>query len=1184
QAYNAQKKCLEAVLIGLEILQLLGINLPSSASKLTILLALIRTQTTLFGKHNKSLLELPVMSKPEIIAMMQIMRSMSSSAYYALPKLLPLFNLQAINLSVKYGNSPESAYGYACYGVIMCGILGDMNGGYKFGQLAFKLLEKFNNKELKSETIMVVNNFINHWKKHLRRGLRPLKEGYQIGLETGDLEFASFCAFIRCYHSYLVGEELTALEQEMFNYSNAIASFKQAGILQYIQLYRQVVSNLLGNTDDVCSLIGESYNECIRLPIAKQENRLTEIFDIYFNKLILCYLFERYFLAVDYAEAAAKYLEAVIATPSVVLLNFYDSLARLGIYPTLSNIKKKLLLAKVAANQRKLKKWARHAPMNHLHKYYLVEAERDRVLGKYLSAIENYEKAIAGAKEYAYINEESLANELAARFYLAWGKKAIAQTYLTDAYYAYIRWGANAKVKHLEQRYPQLMNGILKNQDNQLSLEQLFHTAAVKSTYTRTDGTQVLDLETVIKAAKILFTKIKLPHQICAIIKVLIENTGAQKGILILKEEDNLVIAAQCFIKTDLKIEAEIECQLENIYLKELINYSSSIIPISIVNYVKHTQKTLVIANASTENNFAADNYIILQQPKSVLCAPIIHQGKLTGIFYLENNLTTNTFTHERLTILNLLSSIAAISLENSRLYQRLEEYSRTLEARVENRTEELQQAAIAADSANRAKSEFLANMSHELRTPLNAILGFSQLMNHDESLSKEIQENIKCISGAGEHLLQLINEILELSKIEARQVSLDKNSFDLNLFIDKIGNMLQVRAESKGLQLKCICSSNIPRYIKADQGKLRQILINLLGNAIKFTSVGQVSLKITTNNSLNSISESILHFEVQDTGIGIASSEMDVLFTPFGQTEAGKKYQQGTGLGLCISQEYVQMMGGKIKVDSTLGEGSNFYFDIPVGLACKSEVEIVNTQQRIIGLAENQIKYRILVVDDIHESRILLIKLLTSIGFLVESAQNGQQAIELWSTWKPHLILMDMRMPLMDGYTATRLIREKIRENIQQPQTDRTQTFIIAITASAFVEENNLILTSGCDDLIHKPFKEETLLNIIQKYLDVRYIYQENYIDTDIEIKNHRENITDSQWYEFFSKMSDEWVLKVNNASRQGSDITILDLIKDIPQIDAKFAYSLIELTKDFQFEKIMNLTQLAINREIDY
>ncbi|MEM7725610.1 MAG: AAA family ATPase [Cyanobacteria bacterium P01_A01_bin.45] len=1216
QAYSAQKKSYEAVLTGLEVLGLLGVKLPSSTSNFKILLALIGTKITLLGKPTANLLYLPPMREPKIVAIVQIMRSMSSSAYYATPKLMPLFTLQAINLSIKYGNASESAYGYACYGAILCGVLGDVDSGYKFGQLALKLIEKFNAKEFKAETVMVVNNFINHWKKHLRKGLKPLTEAYQIGLETGDLEFASFCAFIRCYHSYLLGEELSSLEQEMLNYSRAIADFNQESILQFLQLYRQVVLNLLGQVDNVCSLVGESYNEHLRLPLAKKENRLTEIFDIYLNKLILCYLFEQYFLAVDYAQTATKYLEAVIATPSVVLLNFYDSLARLRVYPTLSGVKKRLFLKKVNANQRKLKKWSHYAPMNHLHKFYLVEAERDRVLGRYLSAIENYERAISGAKNYAYVNEESIANELAAKFYLSWGKNSIAQTYLIDAYYAYTRWGAKAKIKHLQQRYPQLMNSIIKNQENHdqnnSSFQEIFQTAITKSTYSRPLGSEILDLEAVIKAAQILFTEIQLPKQICAIMKALLENAGAQKGTLILKEEDSLFIAAQCFTQTDTDIDPEnkIIYRLENIYIKELFlknteNECSLILPISVINYVKNTQKNLVIADAMAETNFAADPYIILQQPKSVLCAPIIYQGRLTGIFYLENNLTTNTFTNQRLKILNLLSSIAAISLENSRLYQRLEEYSHTLEARVEQRTEELQQAAIAADAANQAKSEFLANMSHELRTPLNAILGFSQLMNHDQSLPKEIQENIICINSAGEHLLQLINEILELSKIEAKQVSLNQDSFDLQSLIDSISNILKIKAESKGLQLIFICSSDIPRYIKADQSKLRQTLINLLGNAIKFTSVGHVILKVAINHSVNNsiinhrknssnnlvdnISELVLHFEVQDTGIGIADEEIDLLFTPFAQTEAGKTYQQGTGLGLSISQEYIEMMGGKIKVDSTPGKGSNFYFDIPVTIASCNDIEAVNIQKIVIGLANNQIQYRILVVDDISASRILLVKLLTSIGFSVQSAQNGQQAVELWSNWNPHLILMDMRMPLMDGYTATKIIRQRIAEaknklpiNKQSEDISR-ETIIIALTAGSFVEENDFILASGCNDLLHKPFKEENLLHIIAKHLNVTYIYQQKNVNNYTLLKQEDEKITSSQWHDFFLKMPEEWVNTINRASRQGSDNIILDLVQDISQRDVQFANSLIELAQNFQFEKIINLTQFVTHRQLD-
>ena len=472
----------------------------------------------------------------------------------------------------------------------------------------------------------------------------------------------------------------------------------------------------------------------------------------------------------------------------------------------------------------------------------------------------------------------------------------------------------------------------------------------------------------------------------------------------------------------------------------------------------------------------------------------------------------------------------------------------------------ELYTAKEAAETANRAKSEFLASMSHELRTPLNAILGFTQVMNRDVSLSNEQKQNLGIISRSGEHLLELINDILEMSKIEAGRTTFNENSFDLHRLLDSLAEMLRLKADTKGLQLIFERTPEVPQYVKTDEGKLRQVLINLVGNAIKFTAEGGVILRSKTMDN------SHLLFEIEDTGPGIGTEELDKLFEAFGQTETGRKLQQGTGLGLPISQKFVQLMGGNIRVSSILGQGTMFTFDLQISLADSSEVETNKTIRKVIGLAPDQPEYRILAVDDRLESRMLLVKLLTSLGFSVREAANGQEAIAQWSSWSPHLIWMDMRMPVMDGYEATKQIKATIKGQA---------TVIIALTASAFEEERTVVLSSGCDDFMRKPFREEVLWEKMAEYLGVRYVYESEPLE-ESTVNGQQSTINQEQPLEvYLSQMPPEWIVQLHQAAVECSDDLILELSEQISQEHAPLTLALQDLAHNFLFERVIELTQ---------
>ncbi|MEG3921622.1 response regulator [Microcoleus sp. T3_A4] len=507
------------------------------------------------------------------------------------------------------------------------------------------------------------------------------------------------------------------------------------------------------------------------------------------------------------------------------------------------------------------------------------------------------------------------------------------------------------------------------------------------------------------------------------------------------------------------------------------------------------------------------------------------------------------------------------------------------------DRNKELQEEIIerkkaeeAAAAASLAKSQFVANMSHELRTPLNAILGFTQVMSRDSLLSHENLENLRIINRSGQHLLELINDVLDLSKIEAGIIGLDQRSFDLYQLLDTLEEMFQIKAETKKMQLRFSVEANVPQYIKTDEKKLRVCLINLLANAMKFTEDGGriwLRVSVESNQQQPAASEShpnstsveplLILFEVEDTGIGIAAAEIDTLFDAFVQTQAGRKAADGTGLGLTITKKYVQIMGGDIGVKSVLGEGTSFKFNIRVFAAISSEITMA-TLQRVIALEADQPVYRILAVDDNQDNRLLLVKMLQPIGFEVREAENGYQAVEIWESWQPHLIWLDTRMPVMDGFETVRQIRAKEKQS-------QRRTVIIALTASTFEERKGEIIAAGCDDFVRKPFQEQILFDKMAYYLGVRYLYQELPRLPVGALRRYCVNEKpDSFFGELLAQMPQSWVKELHDAANDVNEELAIQLVDRIWESHPTLAEALKDLLADYRLDKIMDLTQSSL------
>ncbi|MEG4352925.1 response regulator [Microcoleus sp. LAD1_D3] len=572
----------------------------------------------------------------------------------------------------------------------------------------------------------------------------------------------------------------------------------------------------------------------------------------------------------------------------------------------------------------------------------------------------------------------------------------------------------------------------------------------------------------------------------------------------------------------------------------------------------------------------------------------------------------------------NIVYAIAAFQdiSDRKQAEKILAEYHHTLEAQIDERTEQLQQAALAAEAANKAKSTFIANMSHELRTPLNSILGFAQIMEPSPDLTVENRENMRIIRRSGEHLLTLINEVLDLSKIEAGRMTLNPKDLDLYRLLDDLQDMFQLRVNNQELQLRFQRDADVPQYVRTDDIKLRQVLINLLSNAIKFTQRGEIILRVIkldksgfmdlldsptscfdTTRSIREFSTSssnfarlevkeeaenltargfFLLFEIEDTGVGISPEELENIFKAFVQTASGQKIQKGTGLGLNISRQFVRLMGGEIVVESQLELGTTFKFEIPVGAVYAADIPDPQIHREVTGLEPNQPCYRILIVDDREDNRQLLVKMLSPLGFGVEQATNGQEAIEMWENWHPHLILMDVRMPVMDGYEATKQIKARIKQreleqqgngemNISDPDSPIPK--IIALTASTIEGRQTFALLVGCDDFISKPFRKTDIFDTLTKHLGVKYLYSNSTDFISIGDRNNLSATPCNAGLAYLPKLPAEWIDNMKQVIRSADFDLIARTIEEIRDAHPEFAEILQGHLDNFDYQKILNL-----------
>ncbi len=943
---KAQAQLRESLQIGLQILQFLGIEFPAQPTPDDIGEALERTLLTWKNRSILSLLNLPVMTDPIKLAAMRILTQMIAPAYQSFPILMPLLIFKQIELSISSGNCEISAFSYADYGLVLCGIVGDLAAGYQFGQLALTVLDRFQVKAYKCRTYFIVHSYISHWKNSLSSRLPFFQEAYQVGLETGDLESSALNAQMYCAYAYFAGNELTTLATEMETYRQGLLQLKQETALNFQAIYHQAVLNLLGRSVDVCQLDGEVYQETQTLPILQQLNFHTALYYLYYNKTVLCYLFRQYQQAADCAVLAESYSDGMVGMFAVPLFCFYSSLIYLELSGSITEFEQHQYLEKVRSNQEKLKRWSEYSPMNHLHKWYLVEAEKNRVFGNKNQAIEYYDRAISGAKENQFLHEEALANELTAKFYWEWNKEKVAQAYMIEAYYCYARWGATAKVQDLEQRYPQLLTPITKQSRSSISFEGTISQGIGSSNCSSTSISEALDLAAILKSSQAISVEIELNQLLTTLLKIVITNAGADKCVLLLKQDSSLQVVAIIEEGQSPQLLPQIPLEL------------SQDVAISLVNTVKNSLETLVIVDPNINSLLVGDRYFEQHQPQSILCTPILHQGQLIGILYLENNLTFGAFTSERVKVLNLICSQAAISLENARLYQASQQA-----------LTELKQAQLKIVQSEKmsALGNLVAGVAHEINNPIGFLAGninpaldyindLFELINLFQQKFPQLDPDIEAkiatihLDYIREDLPKLIGSMKEGVK-RIKDISISLRTFSradsdrpISANIeDGINSTIMIlkhrlKATECRPEIQIIKDYGDLPPVECYPGQLNQVFMNLLANAIdaldesnlgrSFTEIQTHPNQIIIQTELSGDRQWAI-IKICDNGIGMTDQVKSKIFDHLFTT---KEVSKGTGLGLAIAREIiVEKHAGTIEVNSTLGQGTEFVITIPI-------------------------------------------------------------------------------------------------------------------------------------------------------------------------------------------------------------------------------------------------------------
>lgn len=1088
----------EAIRLGIKALKLFKINISVNPGIISVLKEVIYFKWQARRLKIDDLFIHKELRDDDKIAFLKILTNVGTSAFYTNPKLFVVIVLRIINYYFKFGNTDFAAPTYIALGTIVGILMGDFDSGYRYGELALQLNEKYNNKSFSCQVLFMFAYFIQHWKKHLSENLIYFRNAYKQGLESGNIIYPGHSINNLILYRFIIGDNLDDIYNDYITYGDFIKNTKDPFIIGGYYDNRQMILNLRGLTKSFYSLNSDDYDEDKRLEITRKEKNPIMLFYHLHNRIKITYFSGRFNECYEFAKEADG-LNMPTRNLFIIEHLFYYSLAISTIFTKASFLNKVKFYFILKKNLNKLRRWANNCPENFLHKFYLISAEMSRLLRRKEHAMTLYDKAITSAYENKFLIDEAIANELAAKFYI--GKHdSIARIYFMDSIACFQKWGAVAKVSQLKDEYRKYfnINDREKNYSQPIFAQPVNQIAKTKVELERISDSNNLDVNTFIKVSQAISEEIDLNKLLQKIMKIALQNSGAQKAFLIMEKDGKLFIEAEGGIDDD-----------EIRVLQSLPVEKSKVVSQSIINYVARTGENIVLNNAS-ESTFV-DLYILNNKPKSILCTKIGYHRKSTSninaILYLENNLTIGIFTPERLEVLRTISSQAAISLENAILYN---EQQTSL-----NKLKEL----------DILKDEFLSNTSHELRTPLLGIIGLTESLIEGAAgkLSKKAKENLSMIISSCKRLSTLVNDILDFSRIKNKDLKLQVKPVFLKKIVDMVILFFKTMIEDKPIDIINLIPDTLP-LVCADVDRLVQIFYNLIGNSIKFTESGEVRLNVLNDFQVTDNDNNMLKIIVEDTGIGIPADKFNVIFNYFEQVDGSisRKYG-GTGLGLSITKELVRLHGGEIWVESEVGKGSRFIFTLPVynsesldfdsktkyadlianshfdDIANGTGLNLSAYNNKIISINRditeiipfinksynaNKEVSTILVVDDEPVNLRVLENQLGLAGYNVITADNGRSAIRLLEKEKlPDIVLLDIMMPGMSGYEVCSTLRERytLYELPILMFTAKNQTMDIVAGFEA-----------GANDYLSKPFDKRELLARVNTLITLKRTVKE--------------------------------------------------------------------------------------------